>query len=122
MTLAAMLPFVGAFLAILSASSLAAEQPRPPAVAEVLEDNAAALLGQLTGGPGDGQVEKGVIFSGKESIRIIPMQRFERAIPGWKYRIVEKPKPGEYRYVRFAWKANGCSGIMLQLHDEKDWN
>ena len=30
--------------------------------------------------------------------------------------------PGEYRYLRFAWKADGCAGIMLQLHDERDWS
>src|SRR5205823_2047644 len=81
-----------------------------------------ALLKQLGGGPGEGHVEKGIVFSGKSSVKIVPMQRYARVIPGWKYRIVEKPKPGEYRYVRFAWKADGCSGIMLQLHDEKDWN
>ena len=34
----------------------------------------------------------------------------------------EKPKTGEYRYLRFTWKADGCRGIMLQLHDEKDWH
>src|SRR5262249_1660779 len=25
-------------------------------------------------------------------------------------------------YLRFAWKGDGCAGIMLQLHDEKDWH
>src|SRR5215212_8927926 len=119
MKLVATLLCAGALIANFPASSHAAE---PPAVAEVLEDNAAALLGKLSGGPGDGQVEKTVVFSGKESIRIVPMQRYERAIPGWKYRIVEKPGWGEYRYLRFAWKADGCAGIMVQLHDEKDWN
>jgi hypothetical protein len=94
-------------------------------VAELLEDNADTLLKQLTnptGDPGEGHVEKAVVFSGKSSVKIIPMQRFEPAIPGWKYRIAEKPKVGEYRYLRFAWKADGCAGIMLQLHDEKDWH
>src|SRR4051794_33243387 len=81
-----------------------ATDPSRSGVAEVLEDNAEALLKRLGGGPGEGHVEKAVVFSGKESIKIIPMQRYERAIPGWKYRIVEKPKAGEYRYVRFAWK------------------
>ena len=48
------------------------------------------------------------------------MQRFHPAIPGWNYRIVEKPKPGEYRFVRLAWKAPGCTGVMVQMH-AKDW-
>src|SRR5207249_4755036 len=30
-------------------------------------------------------------------------------------------KPGEYRYLRLAWKADGCAGVMVQLHDT-DWN
>jgi hypothetical protein len=83
------------------------------------------LLKQLTnptGDPGEGHVEKTVVFSGDNSIKIIPMQRFHPAIPGWKHRIVEKPALGEYRYLRFAWKADGCAGIMLQMHAEKDWN
>jgi len=100
----------------------AADRPPQPGVAELLEDDGEALLKQLSGGPGEGHVEKGVVFSGKSSLKIIPMQRYARVIPGWKYRIMEKPKAGEYRYVRFAWKADGCAGIMLQLHDERDWN
>src|SRR3954452_5021808 len=101
---------------------LRAAGPPRPEVAELLEDNADALLKRLSGGPGDGAVEKAVVFSGKESIKIIPMQRYARAVPGWQYRIREKPRPGEYRYLRFAWRADGCRGIMVQLHDEKDWN
>lgn len=95
-----------------------------PAVAVILEDNGADLLKLLTnptGDPGEGHVENAIVFSGKSCVKIIPMQRFSPRIPGWKYRIVEKPKPGEYRYLRFAWKSDGGAGIMLQLHDEKDW-
>src|SRR5205823_5479212 len=47
---------------------------------------------------------------------------FQRNLPGWNYRITQRPKAGEYRFLRFAWKADGARGIMLQLHDEKDWN
>src|SRR3954466_1546842 len=99
---ASLLLLAGALLTLSPALLCAADPPRSPAVAEVLEDNAEALLKQLTGGPGDGRAEKAVVYSGKESIKILPMQRYERGIPGWKYRIVEKPGPGEYRYVRFA--------------------
>jgi hypothetical protein len=98
---------------------------RAQPIAELLEDNAAILLPKLTnptGDPGKGYVETQEIFSGKSGVKIVPMQRFEPTIPGWNYHIVEKPGPGEYRYVRFAWKADGCLGIMLQFHDEKDWN
>jgi hypothetical protein len=93
-------------------------------VATILEENADALLKVLTnptGDPGEGHVERATVFSGQQSIRIVPMQRFNNRIPGWAFPIRETPKAGEYRYLRFAWKARGGTGIMLQLHDEKDW-
>jgi hypothetical protein len=80
------------------------------------------LFTKPTGYPGECHPEKSELFSVTTSIKIIPMQRFSPSIEGWKYRITEKPKPGEYRFLRYAWKANGCDGVMLQLHDVKDWN
>jgi len=98
-----------------------AEPPRKPAVAELFEDDAEGLLAKLKNREGEGRAEKGEVFSGAQSIKISPMQLYDREITGWKYRIVEKPKPGEYRYLRFAWKTDGCVGVMLQMHDVKDW-
>jgi hypothetical protein len=120
-----LLVVVFGFLASGWGNGAAAEPPPKPAVAELLEDDADGLLKQLTnptGDPGEGHAEKGVVFSGTAAVKIIPLQRFHPALPGWKYRIAQDPKPGEYRYLRFAWRADGCAGIMLQLHDEKDWN
>jgi hypothetical protein len=100
-----------------------APPPRPPVV-ELLEDEAGLLLKELTnptGDPGEGHVENTVVFSGTSAVKIVPMQRFHSRIPGWKHRIVKEPKAGEYRYLRFAWKADGNQGIMLQFHDERDW-
>jgi hypothetical protein len=107
------------------AGEAAAAEKLPPGVACLLEDNAAELLPKLTnptGDPGEGHVEKGTVFSGESGVKITVFQRFCNFIPGWAYRIAENPKEGEYRYLRFAWKSDGLSGIMLQLHDEKDWN
>ena len=110
----------------LGAALLAGPQPREAGpVAELLEDDAAGLLKELTnptGDPGQGHVEKEDFFSGKEGVKIIPMQRFHPSLPGWKFVIRKDPKPGEYRYVRFAWRADGCRGIMLQFHDLTGWN
>src|SRR5215217_4599970 len=64
----------------------------PPAVARILEDNAAELLARLTnptGDPGQGLVETDDVYSGTAAIKIIPMQRFEPRIPGWGYKISE---------------------------------
>jgi hypothetical protein len=111
-------------LAAVAVSAVAAER-LPAGVVCLLEDNAAELLPKLTnpwGDPGEGQVEKGSVFSGDSSVKITILQRYCNLIPGWAYRIVEKPKEGEYRYLRFAWKCDGLTGIMLQLHDDKDWH
>jgi hypothetical protein len=95
--------------------------PGNPAVAELLEDDAAGLLARLKSRAGDGRAEAADVFSGARAVKVLPMQVYDREIPRWKYRIVEKPGPGEYRYLRFAWKVDGCAGIMLQMHDARDW-
>ncbi|MFL5340375.1 MAG: hypothetical protein ACJ8F7_09505 [Gemmataceae bacterium] len=96
----------------------------PLSVACLFEDDAEGLLKVLTnptGDPGEGHPEKVMVFSGTTSIKIVPMQRFSPRIEGWQFRITERPRPGEYRFLRFAWKADGCDGVMLQMHDERDW-
>ncbi|MCS6864318.1 MAG: hypothetical protein RMJ56_03190 [Gemmataceae bacterium] len=63
------------------------------------------------------------VFAGVEAAKVVPMQRYRSTIPGWKFSIVEKPaRAGEFRYLRFAWKKNGGTGIMIQFHDlHKTW-
>jgi hypothetical protein len=96
---------------------------RPSTVAEILEDRGDALIKLMASqGGGQGIIETADVFSGESCVKIIPMQLFERRLAGWNYRIVENPRVGEYRYIRFAWKAPGARGIMLQMHDDKDWN
>jgi hypothetical protein len=94
-------------------------------VVELFEDDADGLIRALThehSYPGQAHVETVEVFSGRRSIRITPVQRQNPALPGWSFRIAEKPGPGEFRYLRFAWKANGCAGIMFQLHDDQYYN
>jgi len=108
-----------------TAATSHADPKRPrPAVAELFEDDVESLLRALTnptGDAGQGHVETKDVFSGRRCIKIIPMQRFHPAVPGWAFHIAERPKAGEFRYLRFAWKSDGCAGIMLQLHDDRDW-
>ncbi|MBM4069940.1 MAG: WD40 repeat domain-containing protein [Planctomycetes bacterium] len=42
---------------------------------------------------------------------------FGHALPGWDFEIAEKPGPGQYRYLEFAWKAGSpdTKGITLQI-------
>ncbi len=101
--------------------------PRPPgpAVVALFEDDADGLIRVLNhehSYPGAAHAETAEVFSGQRSIRITPVQRQSPAVPGWAFRIAERPGPGEFRYLRFAWKADGCAGIMLQLHDDTYYN
>jgi hypothetical protein len=50
-----------------------------------------------------------------------PPQRWSLRIPGWQYRIVEHPAPGEYRYLRLAWKSCGGEGVMVELAGDGNW-
>jgi biopolymer transport protein ExbB len=36
-------------------------------------------------------------------------------------KIREKPAPGEFRYLRFAWKKQGGQAICLQLNHDGQW-
>lgn len=98
---------------------------KPAAVVELFEDDADQLLKLLTNpgdGPGNGEAETKEVFSGKQSLKITQYQRFHRKLPGWNHAIRAKPAPGEYRFLRFAWKTGGSDSLMLQLHDVLDWN
>jgi hypothetical protein len=96
-------------------------------VVELLDENIEPLFPQLIN---DGGAEPGTIaredrdvFAGVEAARVTPLQKYRSNIPGWGYKIVEKPKnAGDFRFLRFAWKKIGGSGIMIQLHDpQKSW-
>jgi hypothetical protein len=103
---------------------LAAEQtkdePAPAGVVELLEDRTDFLIDNLhNNGAADASIaetNKETFFSGVCSLSITEFQRFNAQIPGWKYEIAENPKPGQFRYVRFAWKRTEAPGIMLQFH------
>src|SRR5688572_22396809 len=103
----------------------AAKAPKQAAVAELFEDDAEGMLKLLTNpgdGAGKGEPEAKVVFSGTTSLKITEYQRFHRRLPGWDYAIREKPAPGQYRYLRLAWRADGANCLMLQLHDATDWH
>jgi hypothetical protein len=62
-------------------------------------------------------------YSGVCSVRVTPFQRFSSRLKGWNHQIVEKPRPGQFRYLRFAWKRLQGDGIMIQLHTTANsWN
>ncbi|MBY0523065.1 MAG: hypothetical protein K2R98_06685 [Gemmataceae bacterium] len=89
-----------------------------PAVVELIEDEPEALIRQLVNADNGSAATRDDKdkFTGSCSIRVTPLQRYNTILDGWKYPIVEKPQPGEYRYIRFAWKKVGGRGIMVQFH------
>ena len=86
-----------------------------------LFDDDATFADALTEGDGTASVDGQDFFTGTKSLLITPPQRFATRIAGWNYRIVERPQPGEYRYLRFAWKAPQARGVMLELAANGEW-
>ncbi|HKA06621.1 MAG TPA: hypothetical protein VKD71_05140 [Gemmataceae bacterium] len=110
---------------VIAAVASAAEKP---SVVELFEDDADGLLPLLTMGGISGAEENRAagemedVFSGKVALRVAPAQRFNPEIKGWSFRIAEKPKEGEYRYLRFAWKKLAPGPIMIQFCSrEQNW-
>jgi hypothetical protein len=94
--------------------------PPPPPLFRVFDDEPSfgALLFE-----GDGQVGLETVdrYSGAAALRVTSLQRFRSKMPGWNFKIAEKPGNGEFRYLRFAWKKRGGDTIMLQLHANGSW-
>ena len=94
---------------------------RQPPTRQVLFDDNPAFADLLTEGGGTATVVTDDKHSGSASLRITPLQRHSRRIPGWAFRIRENPGAGEYRYLRLAWKAPAAAGVMVELADNGAW-
>lgn len=99
---------------------LAAPHPSGASVLELMEDDAGRMARRMAGGDDTAQLGKSGAwgedcFSGNCSLKVAGYQSYRSNIPGWGFPVVEKPKPGEYRYLRFAWKRPQGNGIMVQL-------
>lgn len=86
---------------------------------ELLEDGIEFFIDNLDNNGGrDGSVamrNDRSFYSGKTSLSVSPFQRYKTNLPGWNYQIAENPRPGEFRYVRFAWKRSEGAGILLSF-------
>jgi putative membrane-bound dehydrogenase-like protein len=87
----------------------------------VLIDEDPGFVKKLDQGDGAAELTRDDPFSGVASLRITPPQRYSAQIPGWSYRIREHPAAGEFRYLRFAWKAPQAKGVMIELADNGRW-
>ncbi|MGI9458038.1 MAG: c-type cytochrome, partial [Aeoliella sp.] len=91
------------------------------AVAHMLFDEQQEFANVLDRGSGKAEIVASDRYSGGLALRIEPLQRHSPRIANWSFSIAEKPAPGEFRYLRFAWKAEAASGIMLELADNGAW-
>jgi hypothetical protein len=93
---------------------------RPSRPYAIFEDNA-RFPSLLQEGAGTAQLEEKDKYSGTASVKVTPDQRFNERMPGWELRIRQNPRPGEYRFLRFAWKKHGGETICLQLNHDGSW-
>ena len=103
------------------------------------------ILPKLTNGAGQAKLEKNDVYKddddGKAALLVVGSggdgQKFNPNMPDWQIEVVKNPKgKNEFRYITFAWKKKGGTGIQLQLHwttnswghryhsgvNEKNWN
>jgi len=72
----------------------------------------------LRDGEGTASLSTTEKHTGDRSLKITGGEASSAVIDGWQFPIREFPQLGEYRYLRFAWKKDGGSGIGLRIgHD-----
>ena len=96
------------------------EKPASEPPKEIFEDDE-KLVALLAEGGGTATIEPADKASGKASIKVTPDQKFNANLPGLQVKIRENPAPGEFRYIRFAWKKKGGASICLQLNHDGAW-
>ncbi|KAA3614511.1 MAG: hypothetical protein DWQ01_02065 [Planctomycetota bacterium] len=98
------------------------DQQHGPDLVQLFEEQPgfSALLNQ-----GNGRVElvldQNQAYRGRRSLRANPEQRHRVRMPKWGFPIKAKPGPGEYRYLRFAWRKEGGTAVQLQLANGGSW-
>ncbi len=97
-----------------------AEKPSVEKPLAIFEDQA-EFVANLKDGGGTATLFDGEKYSGAASVKVTPDQRFNPALPGLGVKIREKPGPGEFRYLQFAWKKQGGGAICLQLNHDGQW-
>jgi hypothetical protein len=96
------------------------EKPPVEKPLAIFEDQA-EFVANLKEGGGQASLFADEKYSGAASVKVTPDQRFNPALPGLGLKIREKPGPGEFRYLQFAWKKQGGQAICLQLNHDGQW-
>lgn len=87
----------------------------------VLFEDEPQFLAALTSGNGKGRLFSDDVFAGKSALGVTPLQRDGVKIPVWNFVVRETPQPGEYRYLRLAWKKRGSGSVMIELAAQGAW-
>jgi hypothetical protein len=96
------------------------EKPAVEQPLAIFEDQS-EFVTQLNQGGGQATLVSDEKYSGTSSVKVTPDQKFNPALPGLGVKIREKPGPGEFRYLQFAWKKQGGAAICLQLNHDGQW-
>ncbi|MBI5801308.1 MAG: c-type cytochrome [Verrucomicrobia bacterium] len=90
-------------------------------VRAVLFDEEPGFAALLKEESGTATIESTGAAFGKLCLRISPPQRAAKQLPGWNYRVVEKPAAtNEFRFLRLTWKSSG-PGVMVELARSGQW-
>ncbi|MEZ5329594.1 MAG: hypothetical protein R3F19_31495 [Verrucomicrobiales bacterium] len=88
----------------------------------VLFDEDPTFADLLTDESGTAKIDSTGAAFGKHCLHVTPPQRASRRIPGWNYRIVERPAaPDEFRYLRLTWRTTTGDGVMIELARSARW-
>jgi len=99
---------------------VAGEKPPTEPPLRIFEDEE-EFTTSLNQGGGQIRLEGGEKYSGTASVRVTPDQRFNPALPNLGVKVRKEPGPGEYRFIRFAWKKQGGNQVCLQLNHDGQW-
>ncbi|CAN5247083.1 hypothetical protein BH11PLA2_BH11PLA2_22280 [soil metagenome] len=92
----------------------------PPSKVMLLDENP-AILKAFNDDKGQASFITTDKFTGTMSLQVTPLQVVATKIPGWDFRIRKDPGPGEYRYLRFAWKTVAGDGVLIELAADGKW-
>jgi hypothetical protein len=102
-------------------ATLAKRSPDGPPRRRMLFDDDAKLIESLAASEGKASRETGNRFTGRACLKLSRGAAENATITEWNAAIRANPGPGEYRYVRFAWRKVGGGGATLQFADSGKW-
>ena len=104
------------------ADLIAYMKSRPAPESVVLFDDDPGFPALLRDGRGTARLDMRDAASGRACLTVEGFQRHSRQLPGWKFAICEKPKAGEFRYLRISMKTRKSMGMMLELAADRTFS